>query len=538
MATPRLSRLSSSKATSYELETISPHSPHLDHDHDEDAPLSAGDPEISRFTWLVTCAAAIGGLLFGYDTGIMSGALVVIGSDLGHPLSDKERELITSITSGGAFIGALLAALLADKIGRKMVIGLGAIWFNVACVIGASAYSVTQMTVARFLLGLGVGLVAMVVPVYIGELAPSKHRGRLVTLHSVSITGGQCLSYGIAAGFSSVPNGWRYMFGLGAVPSLLLIALVPILPETPRQLMHHSHHAGAMLVLQKQYPNATEPELAAIFARIERGLSKAPPLHHGPALLRSLKQLYGDASNLRALFVACGVMAIQQLTGFNTLMYYSATLFGRVGFRDPVAVGIVVAGTNFVFTTAAVKYVDRLGRRRLLVYTIWGMSVALVVAAVAFSYIPVSDGAMDTVAEREIRWPEILVLVAIIVYVAFYATGLGNVPWQACELLPMEVRAVGTAMVTMTCWGCNIIVSATFLSLMKAITPSGAFGLYSGVCAVGWVLVICFYPEVAQMPLEEVREVFRHGFGVRYAERVRRERREREKGVVASGVGV
>jgi SP family myo-inositol transporter-like MFS transporter 13 len=314
----------------------------------------------------------------------------------------------------------------------------------------------------------------MGVPIYIAELAPKRRRGQLVALHAISITGGQVVSYGIAVAFANVPNGWRYMFGLGSLPSLLLVCLIPLLPETPRLLITHGHNAGAILVLEKQYPTASAQEIAAMFTSLERSLSghQSTSRNHCSALLYSIRQLYTVPSNLRALAVACGTMAIQQTTGFNTLMYYSATLFSRVGFHDPVAVGVVVAGTNFLFTLGAVFYVDRFGRRKFLVYTMWGMGFALIVAAVAFHYIPL-DSNLE-VKERNIRWPEIVVLVSvfapptsrllsleeetklicgnkqIVLYVAFYATGLGNVPWQNCELLPMEIRAVGTALMTAT----------------------------------------------------------------------------------------
>jgi SP family myo-inositol transporter-like MFS transporter 13 len=413
-----------------------------------------------------------------------------------------------------------------------MVIGLGCIWFTVGSVVASASYSVLLISVARFIVGVGVGIVAMINPIYIAELSPSNRRGRMVTINSMFITGGQVIAYGIGAAFAHVSQGWRYMFAIGAIPSLLLVALLPLLPETPRQLLYHDKHDDAFEVLRQIYPTRTVAEIRVTASRIEAGVRRSATFDQGiPRLKWALHQLYHHPAHFRSLFSACGVMAIQQLCGFNSLMYYSATLFAMVGFGNPVAIGLLVAGTNFLFTVVALRFIDR-RRRRMLVASMWGLPVGLTLAAVAFRRIPIDPSTLQLSA-RAPRWAEILVLISIILYVSFYAFALGNVPWQANELLAMEVRAVGTAMLTMTCWGCNILVSATFLSLMKAITPSGAFGLYAGICFFGWIFVIFFYPEVAGLSLEGIREVFEVGFGVERAEKLQEKRRRRKDEVLA-----
>jgi MFS transporter, SP family, solute carrier family 2 (myo-inositol transporter), member 13 len=349
----------------------------------------------------------------------------------------------------------------------------------------------------------------------------------MVTINSAFITGGQVIAYALGAAFTHVDQGWRYMFAIGAIPSLLLVALLPLLPETPRHLLYHDRHEEAFEVLRQIYPTRSVPEIQRTASRIEHGVRHSATLDQGiPRLKWALHQLYRNPAHFRSLFSACGLMAIQQLCGFNSLMYYSATLFALVGFANPVAVGLIVAGTNFLFTLVALRFIDR-RRRRMLIATMWGLPVGLVLAAVAFTRIPVDRSTLQLNYAAP-RWAEILVLFAIILYVAFYAVALGNVPWQANELLAMEVRALGTAMLTMTCWGCNIVVSATFLSLMRAITPSGAFGLYAAVCFLGWIFVIFFYPEVAGLSLEGISEVFDKGFGIRHAEELQLKRRKRE----------
>jgi len=172
--------------------------------------------------------------------------------------------------------------------------------------------------------------------------------------------------------------------------------------------------------------------------------------------------------------------------------------------------------------------VDPIGRRRVLVSTVWGMSVGLLAVAVAFSFIPVDTHTLALEATK-VTPPAIVVLVFIIWFVFFYGVSVGNTAWMSTDFFPMEVRAMGTMWLTCSCWGSNIIVSSTFLSMMKGMTPSGAFGFYAAICGIGWVLIILFYPEVSGLNLEEISEIFHHGFGVKYARQLRKDRKEEIK---------
>ncbi|KAL3952480.1 hypothetical protein ACCO45_012423 [Purpureocillium lilacinum] len=446
---------------------------------------SIEDTAPSRAVWLITFTVAMGGFLFGYDTGYISAVLVTIGADLGHKLSSKEQELITSLTSGGALIGALIAGLPADKYGRKLGIYIGCALFLAGSIIQAAAFNVAQMAVGRFVVGLGVGSAAMIVLV----------------------------SYGLGAAFTDVSHGWRYMVAVGGVPPIVLAALLPFCPESPRQLIAHGHMDEANRVIAKVYPYATDEQVKAktnhilCTIRAENMAEKS--------LWWQFKQLHCVPSNLRALTACCGAMAISQLGGFNTLMYYSGTLFALVGFDKPTLVSLVVGATNFVFTLFNMFIIDKVGRRRILNCTVIGMSLSMALTAVAFHFIPVSK---DLVLEaKSVNWAGTLVLAMIIVYIGFYASGVATIGWVGTELLPTEVRALGTTMNTITCWGCNLIIASTFLSMMKGLTPTGAFGFYAGICFLGWVFLLCCYPEVKGLALEDVRQVFADGFGVRKA---------------------
>ncbi|KAI5197773.1 myo-inositol transporter [Aureobasidium subglaciale] len=491
--------------------------------------------DVSWFVWLVAITASIAGGLFGYDTGIISAILVSLGTSLdGRVTTSNEKELITSLCSGGAFGGCITAGLTADKFGRKGAIYAACVLFFAGSILQATSYSIAQMAVGRVVVGFGVGSASAVVPMYLAEIAPTKVRGRLMGLNNMSITGGQVISYGIGAAFNHVTHGWRYMAGLGALPPIILVCLLPFCPESPRQLIYHNKLEEAEIVIRNIYKGASELQIRNKVALINQSCELSKEINESETRWAKIKRLH-QGSNFRALLVACGLAFIAQMSGFNTsvieqmlslksLMYYSSTLFALVGFSNPVAVGLVVAGTNFVMTWVNMMVVDPFGRRRLLVYTVWGMSAGLVAVAVAFSFIPIDHKTLE-LENATITPPAIVVLVFIIWFVFFYGVSVGNTAWMSTDFFPMDVRAMGTMWSSCSTWAANIVVSSTFLSMMKTFTPSGAFGFYAGICFFGWILIIFCYPEVSGLTLEEVQDVFSHGFGVKYASKLRKERK-------------
>ncbi len=267
------------------------------------------------------------------------------------------------------------------------------------------------------------------VPLYIAEIAPTKYRGRMIGLNNMCITGGQVISYGIGAAFAHVPHGWRYMVGLGGVPAIILACMLPFCPESPRQLIYHGKFPEAERVLQKIYRDATPEQVRAKCGLIAAACEESRELNGDMSRWQKIKLLHTNGANFRALISACGLMVISQMSGFNTLMYYSATLFAIVGFSNPVAVGLVVAGTNFIMTWINMMVVDGLGRRRLLLLTAWGMSAGLLAVAVAFSFIPIDKKTL-ALTNPTVTPPAIVVLIFIIWFVAFYSVSVGN---TACK---------------------------------------------------------------------------------------------------------
>ena len=397
--------------------------------------------------------------------------------------------------------------------------------FIIGAVLQGAAYTVAQMSVGRLVIGFGVGSAAMVVPLYIAEIAPARARGRLIGLNNMSITGGQVVAYAIGAAFASVPHGWRYMVGLGAVPAIVLAALMPFCPESPRHLAYHGRTQEAEQVLKRVYRQATQEQIESVLVSVTQACEQAHEINEGGTRWVKIRQLHVVPSNLRALVSACGLMVMSQLSGFNTLMYYSSTLFDMVGFSDPAAVGIVVAGTNFIMTWVNMMVIDSVGRRRLLLTTSWGMSAGLIAIAVAFKFIPVDPTTLKLLTPN-IPPGAIVVLVFIIWFVIFYGISVGNTAWMSTDFFPLEVRALGTMWIACASWASNVIVSSTFLSMMETMTPSGAFGFYAGICGLGYIWIYFFYPEVSQLALEEIKEVFEHGFGVKYASNLRKERKQ------------
>ncbi|KAL1994285.1 hypothetical protein VTN49DRAFT_2954 [Thermomyces lanuginosus] len=506
----------------------------------------------SLFVWSLTFTAGLSGLLFGYDTGVISATLVSIGSDLSNrPLTTLDKSLITSCTSLFGLIASPLAGVLADRIGRKHVIIVADGLFAFGSLLMAYTSTVAGMIAGRSAVGLAVGAASMVSPLYISELAPSEIRGRLVTILALFITGGQVVAYVIGWLFSAMPGGWRWMVGLGTVPTVFQLGILLFLPESARWLVRADRADEAKAVLVRIFGGNRRAEQRAkmVLRDIEREVAEESE-EMGTKLdetwyqrsWHTLSELLRVGGNRRALIIAMMLQGLQQLCGFNSLMYFSATIFASLHFSSPTLTSLTVAVTNFAFTLLAFSIIDRVGRRRILLYSVPFMVLALMCCSLAFfrlEKIPSGspqigrradddsgsgDGNDDPAANSSMP---IVILISMTLYVAAYATGLGNVPWQQSELFPLSVRSLGSAFATATNWGSNFIVGLTFLPMMEWLSPGWTFVSYAAVCAAGWVCIYFIYPEMSGMGLEDVKGLLSDGWGVEESLRRRRERENR-----------
>jgi len=265
------------------------------------------------------------------------------------------------------------------------------------------------------------------------------------------------------------------MVGLGGIPSIILACLLPLCPESPRQLIHRGRTEEAARGLQRIFHSATADQVQDKIKLIQASIEQASEIEGSKSRWQIIKDLHTVPRNLRALVTACGLMVISQMSGFNTLMYYSSTLFALVGFSNPTAVGLVVAGTNFFMTFANAMMVDPWGRRRVLVTTVWGMAAGLLAVAVAFSFIPIDTETL-ALEQTTVTTPAIIVLVFIIVFVLFYGISVGNTAWMSTDFFAQEVRSMGTMWMTCSCWGSNGMFS--FSRTMVTLTNNLSQSLY------------------------------------------------------------
>lgn len=443
------------------------------------------------------------------DTASISSALLYLAPALStpeHAVTTWDKSVITSATSFGALGGGLVAGVCADRWGRRAVIWIADLLFIAGAIWQAAAMGVWSMVAGRVVVGVGVGVGSLVVPLYISELAPASHRGRLVVISVLCITCGQLGAY--AAGLL-LGERWRWILGLGAVPAGIQALLMVMMPETPRWQLQRGRRKAAAETLARVYGT---PDITSVLSEIEAGVRTGP----APTLRSTLESLLRVPGNRRALTLACFLQFLQQACGFNALMYFSATIFAGIGFRSPTAVAMVVAGTNAAGAAFAFHLIDRVGRRRMLLVSLAGMSAGLSLCALGFLALPdLTTSGLPAHPDGLPTLPAAVIVASIIAFVAFYAAGLGAVPWLCqSEFFAMSVRGVGTGAATATNWGWNLVVAATFLGVVEHLGASVAFAAYAAVCAVGWAICWRIYPETGGLPMEEVERVLRDGWGV------------------------
>ncbi|TIB68013.1 hypothetical protein E3Q23_04444, partial [Wallemia mellicola] len=401
------------------------------------------------------------------------------------------------------------------------------ICYCIGTVVFGASYSVAQAAVGRLILGFGVGMSSCIGPMYISEISPTQLRGTLVTINSVTITFGQVVAYGLGAALLHAPKGWRIMLVLGAVPAIYQAIAIHLLPESPRYLLTKNKTEEAYNAIARMYPRASQEELALKFDILTANVDESVRLAKQNTTRTLIRKLFTIPRNLRALTLAMTLQATQQLSGFNGLMYFAPTIFQTLGFENAATGGLVIAGANFVFTGLGMLLVDRVGRRPLVAYfSCPGTILGCVWCIVSMYFLT-----KDTGFQLENNFPydsgkQIVVIIGFVFYIAMYGTGLGHVPWTMSDLFSLEVRGIGTGIGTSTNWACNLIISESYLSMQKGMTPSGTFGLFAGFIFCGWVYLGFCYPETTGLQLEEVQDILADGFGVRKSMELRKTKRK------------
>ncbi|XP_075667118.1 putative inositol transporter 2 [Castanea sativa] len=329
-------------------------------------------------------SAGIGGLLFGYDTGVISGALLYIRDDFDEV--DRKtylQETIVSTAVAGAIIGAAVGGWLNDRYGRKPALLLGDILFFIGAVIMAAANGPPLLIVGRIFVGFGVGIASMTAPLYISEASPAKIRGALVSTNAFLITGGQFLSYLINLAFTQAPGTWRWMLGVAALPALVQFALMMFLPESPRWLYRKGRKEEAKAILEKIYSaDQLETETQALHESVEAEIKET-----GTAGKVTYKELWRTKTVRRGLIAGIGLMIFQQCVGINTVMYYSPTIIqlaGIAGNQTALLLSLVTSGLNALGSIVSIFLIDRTGRRKLAAASLSGVVIALAILSGIF----------------------------------------------------------------------------------------------------------------------------------------------------------
>ncbi|WVQ67493.1 uncharacterized protein L199_005693 [Kwoniella botswanensis] len=482
---------------------------------DEDLIRAESDDKLTLYLFSLILAAAMAGFLFGYDTAVVGVALPLIGDDLGHELTYSQQEIVTAGTTIGAIFGSSILGAFADKLGRKWCITIADAFFTVGAVLIASSYSLAQIIVGRIILGVGVGGAAVIAPMYITELAPTAVRGRCIGINALFIPVGQVVAAGIGAGVQNMQHGWRLLFALGVVPSVVQLGLMHWLPESPRVLILRNRKEDARQVMRKIYEHASDAQIEFKLRVAEEYVAATTKLQRQMTLSQRLHKIWATKAYRRPIITVSGLQFFGQLCGFNALLYYAGTLFGLLGLSNPALGGLIPSGVNALFVVIGMSLVDRVGRRGLLVWAGPLMIAGLVWNIVAFYYMcQPTGGFLDTEFSYD-KTHVGAVIGGIVLFTMGFGMTYSHLAWYQSEFLALEIRASGSAIATTTCWVANLVVSVSFLSELETLTPSGTYGLYLGFVVAGYVFVLFCYPESKGLSIDEVATVFHDGFGVR-----------------------
>ncbi len=468
---------------------------------------SAAQPSQRRsksvFKWVMVVAAVtfLAGLLFGYDQGVIAGALKGIGRSF--DVGDGAKQIITSWVTLGAMIAALAAGMAADRFGRRPVLLAAGLLFIAGAVIQALTPGVEILVLGRLVTGFGIGFASVIAPLYAAEMAPARIRGRIVSSYQLAITFGIFLAYLVSDLLDSAE--WRTMFLLAAIPGVLLLIGAMVAPESARWLVKVGRKDKARESMAKvTEPGQVDSELGKVEAQVTEEAAE------GEA---SWSEVFSPRVR-KALIVGVGLSIFQQITGINAIIYYANTIFesaGLVSTQSQTAATLYAIGlTNVLATFIAVAYIDRFGRRPLLLMGLTGMFVSLCAVGLGFA----TQSSADPAAGASIVG--IITIAGLVVFIASFAFSLGPVVWTIIsEIYPSRVRGKAVSFATAANWGAAFLVAQFFLTLTGGIGDSATFFLFAGMCVLGFIFVWRYVPETRGRTLEEIQQMWNKGGSVK-----------------------
>ncbi|MFT3682178.1 MAG: sugar porter family MFS transporter [Ferruginibacter sp.] len=441
-----------------------------------------------KYVYQCTVIAAVGGLLFGYDTAVVAGAIGFIEEK--YQLSPAMTGWAASCALIGCMAGAMIAGVLSDKLGRKKVLIISAIAFAISSLGILIPGSISTFIFFRFIGGVGIGIASILAPMYISEIAPPAIRGRLISIYQLGIVIGILLIYFVNAAIAgmydnswNLESGWRWMFGSGIIPSVIFLLLLIKTPESPRWLAGQNRWNEAKDILEKMNgKEEAEKEISDI-----------------QSSLNEKQGTFGELlqSKLRTPLIIGILLAVfSQVTGINVIMYYAPEIFKASGSGSSSALlqTICVGGINFLLTLIAIKYVDKLGRKKLLLIGSSGMFICLALVGLAF-YSNATTG----------YW----ILLGILAYISFFAISLGPLTFVViAEIFPTHIRGRAMSVAIFFLWLSVYIVSQTFPMLLESIGTAYTFWIYMVLSAIAFVFVWKMVPETKEKTLEEIQEMW------------------------------
>ena len=441
----------------------------------------------SLYIYLVSGVAAIAGLLFGFDIAVINGALLFLREHF--RLTEFQTEVAASSLLAGCVAGAAAGGWLSDRLGRRRVLRFSAVLFTVSALGAALPRTMAEFVGARFVGGCAIGVASLLAPLYIAELAPARIRGRLVALNQMAIVSGILLAYLVNWSFSFIgPESWRLMFAFAALPSLIFLAALWFVPESPRWLIEQQDETTALAVLDRIHtPRDTVVEFDAIRDAIEEERG-------------TMAELLQPGFR-RALGIALVLAIVQQWSGVNTVLFYGALILkeqvGGHTHTDAIGANVLFGVVNFLATAIALMVIDKAGRKMALMFSSAGMAAALCGLGFAFRVQPP---------------PARLVIALMLLATASFAVGLGPAVWVVlAEIFPNRIRGRAMSLATVALWAACSALTLTFLSISSAIGVSGAFWLYAAICLFTLWLVWRVVPETKGKRREGIEMFWKEG---------------------------